>query len=727
MAAISAASIVDLADAALSVLSQQSDGIVVQLRSTILLDDKDLFGPIPVTTCSSMDDGPFCEKLGGLPNWLDADTRARSAASSEMILAAGDYSAHSVVDGVLSQRLRTRNEEAFDWSTETQRTFSGLVSRVVGDSLGGSKRLIGTSSARSGAQSFRFQFDRLRPWWRRVPESFSDGLPASLGVSWSGAWAIASDFSGEFVGSDLPVWRTFLSLETSVGYLRFKTQVVVRKLILSVPFPEKAAGCLVCGRLKGTERWCSALDSSTAGSLYIDVGNSFYGVDEVAFVAVPPKGVIVHLVEVAATVPSRLHGEAAERKVVLLKRPDLKQGLASKLIEPSFTTVSRDAPFWNLNEVVQQNMLLRSPPHVASVAASTPSSKKKKGSSSTSTFSGVSGFLEMLQALKSGSIKSPAGVPLSQLKKEMAVLVASTKEIQDDDVLMHSKIDSLLQQRVRERSLDGLLALQAEWGRRDMQGSPLQNPDQAEVDTSGDESGTPSATITTTIAAASVPSDLWGEDVAEAMHQASADLEKKSIEAREKRKKDSTIEFQMESGEGTIEVRVVGGEKLSRSMGGTELEDEEDSEEEESTAILENKLENLLGPLRSTLDKHVEKILETATRTRSEDNSDDDDGDEDRTATNKDVKIEVQVLNMDEDGGFDSEELAQMMQSMFQGDGSGIDMQEMMQSMFQSDDDDSDSGVLTGAMEAIMQALQQAQSESNDDEDDSDELDMDVL
>lgn len=720
----------EFTEAALSVLPHQSDGIVVQLRSTILLDDKDLFGPTPVTTCSSMDDGPFCEQFGSLPDWRDADMRARSVVSSEMILAAGDYSAHSVVDGVLSQRLRARNVEAFDWSSETQRTFSSLVSRVVGDSLGkGAKGLVGTSSTRSGAQTFRFQFSRLRPWWRRVPESFSDGLPASLGASWSGVWSITAGSRGELVGSDLPPWKTCVSLETSVGYLRFKTQVVVRKLVLSVlSKPETAGGCLVCGRLNGKERWCSALDHLAAGSPYVDVGNSFYAVDEVAIVAAPPEGITIHLVEVAATVPSRLHGEAAERKVVLLKRLDSKQGLPSKLMEPAFTTVSRDAPFWDLNEVVQQNMLLRTPPLVASVAAVVLTSKKE-GSPSATIFNDVSGFLEMLQSLKNGSIKAPAGVTLTQLKKEMAVLVASTKEIQDDDVLLHSKIDSLLQQRVREKGLDGLLALQAEWGRRDTQ-DVQRDTDRADVHANDAWSATPSATVTTTLPAASTPSELWGDDIAEAMQLASADLEKKSIEAREKRKKDNTIEFQMESGEGTIEVRVVGGEKLSqrstRSLGSIEVTDDEDSEDGGPKATLEDQLENLLGPLRSTLEKHVEQMLETATRTRSEENSDEDDSDEDSGSASRDVKIEVQVLNMDEDGGFNSEELAQMMQSMLQGDGSGVDMEDMMQSMFQTDE--SESGVFTGAMEAIMQALQQqGQAGGNDADDDSDVVDMDGL
>jgi len=120
----------------------------------------------------------------------------------------------------------------------------------------------------------------------------------------------------------------------------------------------------------------------------------------------------------------------------------------------------------------------------------------------------------------------------------------------------------------------------------------------------------------------------------------------------------------------------------------------------------------------------VEQMLESASLTSRGEDSNDDEADEEDGSTSKDVKIEVQVLNMDEDGGFDSEELAQMMQSMFQGDASSGDMGEMINSMFEGDG--SDSGVLSGAMEAIMQAVlqQQGQMGGDDDDESAEEVDM---
>merc|ERR1719215_2211416 len=108
--------------------------MILQLRAAVTLDERDLLGPEPMRACSSLDDGPFC-----VPFTTEGDIVQHSVGqgfgpggdpSSDVIIEP-ERSAQYVVDGVLSKRLRVENEGAFAWSTETYRTFSNLVSRVV--------------------------------------------------------------------------------------------------------------------------------------------------------------------------------------------------------------------------------------------------------------------------------------------------------------------------------------------------------------------------------------------------------------------------------------------------------------------------------------------------------------------------------------------------------------------------------------------------------------------
>eukprot|EP00406_Dinophysis_acuminata_P057414 CAMPEP_0179283910 /NCGR_PEP_ID=MMETSP0797-20121207/38418_1 /TAXON_ID=47934 /ORGANISM="Dinophysis acuminata, Strain DAEP01" /LENGTH=185 /DNA_ID=CAMNT_0020992675 /DNA_START=56 /DNA_END=609 /DNA_ORIENTATION=+ len=162
--------------AALSVMPHQSDGIVMLLRSAIMLDEKDLSGPLLPTACSSLEDGPYCERFslrGGGEN-LRIDSGWDRAGAGAIFLSGGDQqsSAQFVVDGVLSHRMQARNREAFDWQPETYRTFSNLVSRVISESLGSatdaikqgqSARSRPTAASRSGSQSFRLLLNLVPP------------------------------------------------------------------------------------------------------------------------------------------------------------------------------------------------------------------------------------------------------------------------------------------------------------------------------------------------------------------------------------------------------------------------------------------------------------------------------------------------------------------------------------------------------------------------------------
>merc|ERR1719401_635793 len=133
-------------------------------------------------------------------------------------------------------------------------------------------------------------------------------------------------------------------------------------------------------------------------------------------------------------------------------------------VEPVLAMVSRDAAVWDINEVLSHHMLLRTPvrgnrQQQVSAGGAAP----KRGGQTVQKE--LHSFQEMLMDLKASRIPLPPGVTFARLKREVGVLVASTKEIQDDDVLLHNKIESLLQQRIREKGLDGLLSLQVAWRR----------------------------------------------------------------------------------------------------------------------------------------------------------------------------------------------------------------------------------------------------------------------
>jgi len=406
-------------------------------------------------------------------------------------------------------------------------------------------------------------------------------------VTWEGLWE-----------ASLP-WATCVVLHTALGYLRFAQPLVVRRLVVGVPalapLPDASEeswgkGGLVCGRLRGREQWCSSLDQVAAsarsaaqaagtatkddtgrGLLFTNVGNSIHAIDEIAVIAAPPSGLTIALVEVVATLPSHpMHGLPAQRRVVLLRRP--ARGQDTKHVEPVLATVSRDAAIWNMNEVLNHHMQLRTPAVGArhAMASETAQSAQKE----------LRSFQEMLQGLKAARIPPPPGVTFAQLKKEVKVLVASTNEIQDNDVLLHSKIESLLQQRLREKGLDGLVALQAAWQRLSKDAvTSATNAGKAKDDTSkaeetervaagdlqeprsGSDSVGPDDHTVASAAPAVRPSappqgEQWTDVAVQAVEQASAELERKAAEVREKTKKAGGLAFQMDLQGGTIELRL---------------------------------------------------------------------------------------------------------------------------------------------------------------------------
>lgn len=321
-------------------------------------------------------------------------------------------------------------------------------------------------------------------------------------------------------------------------------------------------------QVAASARASASAEELSRSHLYAVVGNSIHGIDEIAVVAAPAAGLRVALIEVTATPPShRLHKDSlTSRRVVLLRWPP-RQSPGKSHVEPVLTSVSRDAALWDMNEVLRQNMLLRSSTAAASSAVAQVAERGSKEAEKKTLRS----FQDMLGDLKNGRIPPPSGVSYNQLKKEVGVLVKAAQELQADDVLVHSRIESLLQKRIRDKNLDGLLALQASW----QQASPeaaIANDANDAADTAGggevDQAASEEAAAAGDAAddgsegegaqADPADQDEWAEGAVEAMQKASAQLERKSAEAREKRKKQKVggLDFQLDLEGGTIELKL---------------------------------------------------------------------------------------------------------------------------------------------------------------------------
>lgn len=599
------------ARAALSVMPHQSDAIIMQLRGAIALEEQDLLGPSLPTGCSSLDDGPFCSRLaleGASSSYTSRHGYGGSRPSS------GEF----VVDGVLSTRMQVRNKGAFDWSAETFRGFSNLVSRVISDSLGSpqaiTRRADGSApsssassssrppAARTGSQCFWIRLDRLPPYEAFLPRGFSAGLPSALAATWEGLWEVSADAdaaaataSGRHTERLRTPWATRLVLRTVVGYLRFAMPVVLRRVLVGIP-GEYATGAeaarwghggMICGRRARREKWCVPLErvlamaranedigreQGHAGLVYADVGNSLYAVDEIAFIAVPPGDLRVAMVEVAATLPSHpLYGITPESRMVVLLRqlPATTSSGApgTDRIEPLMLAVSRDAAIWDVNEVLGLHMTLRAAtstvvgPKAGGAAA--PQLAAGAGASTTDTEGGamtLQSFQEILKDLRDGRIGPPPGVSVAQLRKEVEVLVKATQELQDDDVLLYGKIEALLRQKLREKALDGLIALQASWqsssSSREHQAPSSVPPAVGPAETAtqpGSQEGAAGGSASEPAEGAQQP---WTDAATEAMDRAAKALEQRSSEAKDKgqqHKKPAVQVMQMDLERGTMQ------------------------------------------------------------------------------------------------------------------------------------------------------------------------------
>merc|ERR1712137_1401058 len=216
-------------------------------------------------------------------------------------------------------------------------------------------------------------------------------------------------------------------------------------------------GALICGRLSGKESWCNNLEKvarmahSGDGNYFqnVDAGNSVNAVDQVVIIAAPSDVVRLALIEVSTTFPSVTSDEGAPPDdLALLLKPVVRKGTPS--IDFSMVAVSLDATLWNLNEVLQHHMHLRLPP-----VLETPQENDEANAEERPVLS----VLDLFEGLRAAFFPLPPGVVIGQLLEEATKLLDAT--LVRSDAVTHSTFEKFLQDRMREKTLDSFLALQA--------------------------------------------------------------------------------------------------------------------------------------------------------------------------------------------------------------------------------------------------------------------------
>eukprot|EP00927_Polykrikos_kofoidii_P060878 TRINITY_DN55782_c0_g1_i1.p1 TRINITY_DN55782_c0_g1~~TRINITY_DN55782_c0_g1_i1.p1 ORF type:complete len:736 (+),score=96.46 TRINITY_DN55782_c0_g1_i1:330-2210(+) len=591
---------------------------------------------MPQAACSSLDDGPFCEGFGPLALM----TSSAEEVDNRIFVDDVSESARFVVDGVLFSKLRARNQEAFDWSAETLRTFSTLVSRVILEAV--RPPVVGSSSGvrfahdpsaeqtaqmkqmmipvKSVTKCFRLAFDRLPFGQNDVPFGFSAGLPAAFSVNWEGDWKV--DVVSRLPVhnqprrsprvNDVPPWRTRAVLRSALGYLRFAQPVVVRRFVIGVPLMRDRVhgdqnpatwgkNGLVCGRLEGKEQWCSSLAKTAASAssddyglddvvgglplLLVDVSNSILAVDEIALICIPKDGIRVAMLEIGATPPSdpSQSTQPSKRRVVMLRRPrgdgavpslggddtGSSDGLMDQL-EPVLATVSLDAALWDLNDLIRHNMQLRGP--VIDRAFVGP----LEGIQGRPTIT-LKNFQTMLRDLKAKTFIPPQGITQERIKRELAAMVSSTNVMKDEEVLVHSQVESLLHQRLWSNSLDGLIVLHALWqdtvGKGGVSGADVsvsdRNPKviatgvplgQELREGNSDDSHADTVRVERSQIEGHTPPDEGVDAALSAMTRTSSSLKENELDTHERRdqeKAQGNFELQMDFDKATLDVKVV--------------------------------------------------------------------------------------------------------------------------------------------------------------------------
>ncbi|CAK9080988.1 Reticulocyte-binding protein 2 homolog a [Durusdinium trenchii] len=350
-----------------------ADDLVKQLRSSIFVETAFLEERPPVTRCSSLD-GPSCLHL-----MLDSQVSLDGpGVIPERLL--HDLGAAEGMDFVTPEYFTLEELVRMGQATQSRSSAEALL---VGDEA---KDYLLSGRNKTSVGLLHFAGAALD---RRLPLTFSLGLPKDLVATWDGRW-IARDGSTKHVASlpspdgELPVLSqnaglvrkpgggslqlsVSAELAGSLGYLRFSRPVTVRSLFVHWVADRNAPRAIVAGRLGLQNMWNSHLDPQQLESVegWVDIaGNPLAQVDELVFMAA--KGLQISAVQIAST-----EGTEEEERTVLMLQPfesptqqnetDESQPQPQPHFIASLQRLRADAaPFVaTLQEVVDHNLRLR--------------------------------------------------------------------------------------------------------------------------------------------------------------------------------------------------------------------------------------------------------------------------------------------------------------------------------------------------------------------------------
>jgi len=358
--------------AALNVDVDAVDTLVRDLRHSVFVDAAYL-AKRPEERCSSLD-GPRCFGF----------------------MTGRGFGAGAALDGpgVMPERmLHSLGLESsdLDFTTPLYTELEGLRRQLeAGTSMNNLPVLAGTDDmsifrdARCGAAHGVMHFAELMPD-RRVPLTFSRGLPDGVVATWDGKWLARSCLqsceqdgvsnppglawplalpapdakpvldprvpvvlppapvpgrpgSGQLVGAGV---SAVAELSGSLGYLRFSRPVVVRALFARWAPKEGAPAAVVAGRLGLESVWATHMDPKRLGERdWMDIGSgSLHPVDEIAFVGA--SGLELGALWVVAH-DSDFSDGGSERTVLLLEplvntSMDAKFTIKARRISPAAT------------------------------------------------------------------------------------------------------------------------------------------------------------------------------------------------------------------------------------------------------------------------------------------------------------------------------------------------------------------------------------------------------
>lgn len=237
----------------------------------------------------------------------------------------------------------TPDYNALAWLASTQTALSSRGPAPLLDA-GGAGQLLGS---RDTAEKGFLHFTGLAPD-RRIPLSYSRGLPNGTVATWDGRWlvrdcrpagrggggdppalpapeprslvdpsalALVSADVAAGVSASVGVSVTVAELTSSVGYLRFSKPVVLRSLFARWQPRQDASPAIIGGRLGLDRVWAAHLDPSTFSGRqgWVDVaGSSLEAVDEVAFLGA--AGLELGAMEVVTS----QGGQQSDQSVLLL-------------------------------------------------------------------------------------------------------------------------------------------------------------------------------------------------------------------------------------------------------------------------------------------------------------------------------------------------------------------------------------------------------------------------